>query len=373
VCYHLLRFAILWRLLGSQKESCVTTRTYRLILAGLGNVGRNFVGLLQSQNKLLRERYAVSFILVGAADSRGAASDPQGLDLTALLAAKRSGQSVDTLFGGQAGRTGLDLARALEADVLLEATPVNLKDGQPGLDIVRAALGRGVSAVLANKGPLALAYQELAALSDLRSNVQRPPLLRFSACVGGAMPTINIGWRDLAGCQVERVEAVLNGTTQGILRMMETGVPYADALAEMQRRGLAETDPTLDVAGWDAANKTVILANAVLRRPTTLADVAVEGITTLTAEDLRAAATRGERIVLLCLAERHADDYALSVRPTALPADHPLARMSGDEMGIVYYTDIAGRLSVTTRETDPVPTAAAMLRDTIEIVTAPKH
>jgi len=366
----------------------VSFHTYRLILAGLGNVGRNFVGLLQSQSHLLRERYGISFILVGAADSRGTASQPQGLDLDALLAAKRAGQGVDTLPGGQAGRTGLDLARTLGADVLLEATPVNLKDGQPGLDIVRAALERGISAVLANKGPLALAYQELATLSDLRSNVEtaRPelaeefersnvqrPALRFSACVGGALPSINIGWRDLVGCRIERVEAVLNGTTQAILRMMENGAAYADALAEMQRRGLAETDPTLDVAGWDAANKTVILANAVLRRPTTLADVAVEGITTLTAEDLRAAMLRGERIVLLCLAERQGSDYTLSVRPTSLPAEHPLARMAGDEMGIVYYTDIAGRLSATTRETDPVPTAAAMLRDTIEIVTSRKQ
>jgi homoserine dehydrogenase len=183
------------------------------------------------------------------------------------------------------------------------------------------------------------------------------------------MPTINVGWRDLAGCQIERVEAVLNGTTQGILRAMEQGVTHADALSEMQRRGLAETDPTLDVEGWDAANKLVILANAVLRRPTTLADITIEGITQLSAEALRAATLRGERVVLLCLAERNNADYRLSVRPTTLPADHPLARMSGDEMGIVYYTDIAGRLSMTTREIDPLPTAAAMLRDTIEIVT----
>ncbi len=184
------------------------------------------------------------------------------------------------------------------------------------------------------------------------------------------MPTINIGRRDLAGCRIERVEAVLNGTTQGILRMIESGTSYAEALAEMQRRGLAETDPTLDVAGWDAANKTVILANAVLGRPTTLADVAVEGIVGIDADELRAAGARGERIVLLCLAARAGDDYRLSVRPTALPLDHPLARMGGDEMGVVYYTDISGRLSVTTRETDPLPTAAALLRDTIEIVTS---
>ena len=183
------------------------------------------------------------------------------------------------------------------------------------------------------------------------------------------MPTVNVGWRDMVGCQIERVEAVLNGTTQGILRAMEQGTSYTDALAEMQRRGLAETDPTLDVEGWDAANKVAILANAVLHQPTTLADVAVEGITRLTAGDLRAAGARGERIVLLCLAERVGGAYRLSVRPTALPADHPLARMSADEMGIVYHTDIAGRLSMTTRETDPVPTAAAMLRDTIEIFT----
>ena len=183
------------------------------------------------------------------------------------------------------------------------------------------------------------------------------------------MPSVNVGWRDMRGCRIERVEAVLNGTTQGILRAMEQGTSYAEALAEMQRRGLAETDPTLDVEGWDAANKIVILANAVLRQPTTLTDVAVEGITQLTADELRAASARGQRIVLLCLAEPAGDGYRLSVRPTALPAEHPLARMSADEMGIVYHTDIAGQLSMTTAEMSPVPTAAAMLRDTIEIFT----
>jgi homoserine dehydrogenase len=355
----------------------------RLILAGLGNVGRSFLGLLRSQQSLLRERYRVAFVVVGAADSGGAAIDPAGLDVAALLAAKQAGRSVATLPRvGQPEMAGAELARTIDADILLEATPVNLQHGQPGLDIVRAALGRGLHVVLANKGPLVLAYAELAALSDLAAEVGggqageapaarprfRPPCLRFSACVGGYLPTVNLGRRDLAGARIERVEAVLNGTTQGILRMMEAGVSYAEALAEMQRRGLAETDPTLDVEGWDAANKLVILANAVLGRPTTLADVAVEGITRLTTTDLRAAGERGERIVLLCLAEWQHATYRLSVRPTALPLDHPLARMGGDEMGIVYYTDIGNRLSATTREHDPRPTAAAMLRDVLEIV-----
>ncbi|HEX5692339.1 MAG TPA: homoserine dehydrogenase [Roseiflexaceae bacterium] len=361
---------------------------HRVIVAGLGNVGRSLLEILQSQAELLRERYGVAFVLVGAADSSGAALDPDGLDIAAVLAAKAAGNGVATLPEvGKPGMGGIDLARGLEADLLLEATPVNLQTGQPGLDIVRTALGRGMPVVLANKGPLALAYQELAALSDLAHDqellrqankqigdpdttvvVSRSPALRFSACCGGAMPTINIGWRDLVGCRIERVEAVLNGTTQGILRAMEGGGEYADALAEMQRRGIAETDPTLDVEGWDAANKLVILANAVLGRPTTLADLEVEGIANVTSAELREALAHRSRLVLLGLAEWIEGDYRLSVRPTALPLDHPLARMSGDEMGVVYHTDIAGRQSATTLERGPVPTAAAMLRDMIEIV-----
>src|SRR6478736_6926609 len=149
-------------------QSSVPTKTYRLMLAGMGNVNRSFLGILQSQAALLRERYGLAFAIVGAADSGGAAIDPAGLDIAMLLAAKRAGSSIATLPGvGRAGITALDLARTLDADALLEATPVNLRDGQPGLDVVRAALGRGIACVLANKGPLALAYAELAGMSDL--------------------------------------------------------------------------------------------------------------------------------------------------------------------------------------------------------------
>ena len=228
-------------------------------------------------------------------------------------------------------------------------------------------MGRGRHAVLANKGPLALAFAQVAALGDMDGAPGRPQL-RFSACVGGALPSVNVGRRDLAGARIRRVEAILNGTSQGILRMMEQGIAYGEALAEMQRRGLAETDPSLDVEGWDAANKLVIIANAVLRRPTTLKDVSVEGVLGLTAADLVSAQARGERIVLRCLAEWTGNDYALSVRPTALPLAHPLARMSGDEMGIVYETDITGRQTISTQERDPIPTASAMLRDAVDVM-----
>ena len=342
----------------------------RLILVGLGNVGRSFLRVLESQAPLLRERYQREFIVVGAADSGGTAFDPRGLDAGAVLAAKERGDSVASLpLVGHAGMSGIELVRSIPADAVLESTPVDLRTGQPGLDIVRAALRHGLPVVLANKGPLALAYGELAALSDL-GDPARPPL-RFSACVGGAMPTINLGVRDLAGARILRVEAVLNGTSQYILRAMEQGLGFAEVLADAKRRGLTETDPSLDVEGWDAAAKLVIVANAVLRQSATVADVEVEGISGVTPEMLGAAARRGERIVLLCLAEPRGDrseTFRLSVHPTALPLGHPLARMDGDEMGVVYHTDIAGRASATSLERDPMPTAAAMLRDLLEIV-----
>jgi homoserine dehydrogenase len=207
---------------------------------------------------------------------------------------------------------------------------------------------------------LALAFQELEALA--REN--KVPL-RYSACVGGALPTINIGLRDLAGARVLKVEAMVNGTCQGILRLMESGYSFDQALDEMKRRGVVEADPSLDIDGWDEAVKLVIIANAVLRRPTTIADVQVSGIRDLTVEHLRAAAARGERYVLLGTADPAGNDWALKVEAVALPQAHPLARMSGDEMGIVYHTDISGIIGATVLETDAMPTAAAMLRDVV--------
>src|SRR5436853_6981660 len=156
----------------------MSVSTYRLILVDLGNAGRSVLNLIHSQNTLLRDYYKIAFTIVGAVELGCAAIDPAGLDVEALLAAGRAGRNVATLPGvGWPGMSGLEVARTVEAELLLEATPVNLQHGQPGLDIVRAALQRGLHVVLANKGPLVLAYDELAAMSDLAGDkeTRRPP------------------------------------------------------------------------------------------------------------------------------------------------------------------------------------------------------
>jgi homoserine dehydrogenase len=178
---------------------------------------------------------------------------------------------------------------------------------------VRTALRRGLHAVLASKGPLVLAYQELVRLTG-------PGTLAFSGAVCGGLPTVNVVRRDLAASHIRRVDGIFNSTTQVILGLLAAGQPYTAALAEARRCGNAAPDPALDMDGWDAASKLVILANAVLGQPATLADVLVTGIGGVTAEAALAASTAGGRLSLLATAEESAGSYAPQVAPVALPA-----------------------------------------------------
>ena len=207
-----------------------------------------------------------------------------------------------------------------------------------------------------------LAFSRLAALAR-----QRGVQLRYDATVAGGLPAVNLGERDLATARILRLEGILNMTANYILVRMSEGLGYQAALAEAQAAGHAEADPRLDVEGWDAASKLVILANGTLGQPATLADVAVEGILGVTPAMLREAVAADRRIRLVAVAEQRAEGYALRVGPAALAAAHPLARLSGDQMGVVFETDISGVISAAIVEETPVPTAAAMLRDLVEI------
>lgn len=324
-------------------------------------------------------RYGAELSVVGVAELGGAAVDPDGLDLAVVVAALASRTPLAELAGvGRAGMSAVDLLRACDPDVLLGATPVNLANGQPGLSLARAALASGTHVVLADKGPVALAYDELAAASDLAGGwgVRRPqrahggdrPCLRFSAAVAGALPVINIGTRDLAGEEITCIEGVFNGTSQYILRSMETGASFTAALADTQRRGIAEADPSLDVDGHDAAFKLLITANAVLGARARLDDVEVTGIRTVSPEVLQAAGESGHRVVPLAVVERSSDGYRMWVGPESVPGDHPLARLRPDEMGVVYYAGRVERISAASVEPRPEPASAAMLRDVLDIV-----
>ena len=338
-------------------------RTVEAALIGLGNVNRNFLRILEMKETELARRYGIAFRVVCVADSSGVAVDPAGFDPLTLRQFKEAGGRVAALPGVVPGATPASILATLPCDLVLEASPVNLITGEPGLSAVRATLRRGITAVLANKGPLVLAYREL---HDLAAATGAG--LAFSATVCGALPVINIGQRDLIAAEIHAVRGIFNATTNFILAEMAAGRSYPAALAEAQRRGIAESDPTLDVEGWDTANKLVIIANSVLGIDATLANVAVRGITGVTAAELATEAARGATIKLLATATRTGDGYTLSVQPTSIPSTSFLGQCTGWEMGVEFTSDLYGLMHHKIWEREPLPTAAAMLRDAVNLL-----
>jgi homoserine dehydrogenase len=342
------------------------TKTINTFLVGLGNVNRNFLRILEMKGERLAAEYRLVFRIMAIADSSGVALNAEGFDPATTRQVKESGIPVRAMAGYQPGLTPAEIAATLACDLVLEASPVNLQDGEPGLSVTRNALQRGITVVLANKAPLVLAFAELSELAHSTGAG-----LAYSATVCGALPVINIGRRDLIVADILHLRGIFNSTSNFVLSEMAAGRDYATALAEAQRRGIAETDPSLDVEGWDTANKLVIIANSFLGIHATLADVTVQGITHLTPADLQAAAQRGERIKLVAKAEAQAQGgYQFRVEPTSLPASDFLADCDGWEMGIEVRSDLYGLMYHKIWEREPLPTAAAMLRDAVNLFTS---
>jgi homoserine dehydrogenase len=338
----------------------------RLAVVGLGNVGRRFLELLRIKEPLLRERFGLEFVVTAAGDTSGGAEYYRGLDVPTILELKSSGKGVAAYpQHGRGEMTMVDVVRSCHADVLVENTLTNLTDGEPGLSTMRQAITQKMHIATANKGPLVLAYQDLFA----RAAKQGVRILH-SATVAGGLPVVNLGRRDLGASEITKFEGIVNGTTNHILDAMARGESYESALAHAQAVGMAEADPTLDVDGWDAANKLVIVANACLRRPTLLQDIRVEGIRGITSADFERARAEDRVIKLVARAVRRGTDYELTVKPEFLERSHPLAGVHGGYMAVLYESDINGEIFARIQEENPYPTAAGVLRDAINLYVA---
>jgi homoserine dehydrogenase len=334
----------------------------KIVMVGLGNVGRRLLELMSRKRELLRRRFDLEFMIVAAADSSGARIFSGGVTPEVLIDLKTRGRKITD---GSGPVDPVSVVQSVEADLLVELSPTNLKTGEPGLSLIRGALGRKMNVVTANKGPLVLAFGELME-SARRQGVR----LLHSATVTGGLPTLNLGRRDLGACEFTGFDGIVNATTNYILTRMSEGESFEAALHHAQVVGHAEADPSLDVDGWDAAFKLVIIANAVFGRLTRLDEVEVVGIRGVKEEELREARANGQVIKLVARAERAAGgkgDFSFSVKPERLDADHPLAGVNADMMGVIYRTDINGTIFASIEERDPYPTAAAVLRDMIDV------
>ena len=335
-----------------------------LALVGLGNVGRRFLRLLIEHDDTLREKYGLAFSVHCAVDSSGVAVSDDGFDLAHLLEHKGRGLKLRELREFDDGLTLAVALDSVQCDILLEASPVDLITGNPGLSNCRTALDLGLHLVLANKAPLALAQAEL---DRLAADVDVGIL--YSATFCGGLPVLNIVRRDMVCGKILGFRGIFNSTTNFILEEMLKGRSYADALSETQERGIAEADPSIDVGGWDTAAKLVIAANSIVDAMITLADVSVSGIEDVQLDWLEQCRREGSVLKLVATAERIDAEWRFQVEPTPVPIASFLGSCSGWEMAIEIQSDIYGKSFHKLWEREPVPTAASMLRDAVHLAT----
>lgn len=331
----------------------MSMQTIPLILAGYGNVGRAFYRLIHDKRPLLLDRFGLDLGIQAVVRSRGGRISP------GTLAGPLGSRDWDSAVKLD------DALRQLKPGVLVECLPSNLKTGEPALSAVRRALGLGWSVAAASKGPLVV---DLKGLRDLAR--EKGAHLKYSASVGAALPTLDVGLRSLAGTELLGLEAILNGTSNYILTRMMEGLEYEAALLEAQSKGIAEPDPQMDVEGWDAASKLLIIVNSMLDTSYSLDDVRVDGIADFLKFALRRAGAEGKKIKLLARLRRQGESVVLSVGPELLDASHPLFSVDGTNKGITFTTDSMGVLTVMGGKSDPRGAAAALLKDIIGMFVA---
>jgi homoserine dehydrogenase len=330
----------------------------RLAFIGFGNVGRALGHLLIIKRRLLETRYGLHARVVALATGRhGAVVRPEGLDLQQALATVDAGGSLHDL-GTPVPADGQAFVRAVEADVLLESIPVNYQTGQPALGYLQAALERGMHVITANKGPVVHGYRHLTELA--RRHGRR--FLFESAVMDGA-PIFSL-WREtLPSAELISFRGILNSTTNLILTRMEAGETYDQALAHAQSIGIAETDPSGDVLGWDAAVKVAALVTVLMDTPLTPDRVERRGIDGFTQDDIRSAARDGRRWKLVCTARRTEAGLTARVQPEQVDPSDPLYTVMGTSSAVSFTTDVLPSLTISEGDPGPLTTAYGMLAD----------
>lgn len=334
----------------------------RLMIIGLGNVGQALLQIIRDDVDFLEERFGVRFKVVAVNDMRlGSLYDPNGLSLQALLEGAKAG-GIASVQAAQHGWSVETMLEQAEADTLVEASFTDLQTGEPATSYIRKALMLGKYVVTTNKGPIALHFHELQTLAQ-----EHGASIGFEGTVMSATPAMALGINLLAAAGIQRIQGILNGTTNFILSQMETGKSYEDALAEAQALGYAEADPTGDVEGFDAAGKVVILSNLVMEAKITMQEVDRKGITQLTSQDIQNAKEDGRRWKLIGAVEIVDGQIKASVQPTALPVEHPLANVGGATNAITYTTHLLGDVTLIGAGAGRLETGYALINDLLAI------
>ena len=339
-------------------------KTLKLCFIGFGNVGQKVSALLLEKQDWLRETFATDVIVTGIAGrSKGSLVDPAGLDLRESLSQVQTTGRFDPASPAAFEGTPEEMMAASGADVLVEMSTLSIRDGLPAADYIRYALRRGMHVITANKGPEAWYYKELKALAE-----EAGKQFLYETIVLDGTPTFNLMTETLHGNTISGITGILNGTSNYVLKLLEEGKSYDEAIKAAQDIGLAEADPSMDIDGWDGAAKICAMANILMDASITPDDVEVESVRSVTAEKLADAKQRGMCIKYICRAEQTEDGVKVSVKPEELPREHAYNSVNGTSAVFTLYTDLAGELTII--QTDPglLQTAYGIYSDLITLL-----
>lgn len=337
---------------------------YNLALLGFGNVGQSLARLLLEKREDLRKQYHLTFSVTGIATGRhGATINKNGLDLELALAVVGQGERLDSLSTERIPADAFDFIARCGAEVLFENTPVNYETGQPAVDHLRRALELGMYAITANKGPVVHAYRSLKELAEGKG-----VKFFFESTVMDGAPIFSLFREALPAARLRALYGILNSTTNMILSRMEAGESFDQAVAHCQKIGIAETDPSGDIDGWDAAVKVAALSTVLMGIPLLPSQVERQGIRGIGLEEINQARQEGKRWKLVCSARREGDTVVAKVAPEQVDSDSPMYGVEGTTSIVQFETDVLGLLSVVEANPGPHTTAYGLLADFINAV-----
>jgi homoserine dehydrogenase len=294
-------------------------------------VGRSLLRLLISKESELRRKYDIRWRLTGIASRRiGWIAESDGLNPISAL-------------GGNFPRMANPLHNVREwlerskADMLFETSSLNAMTGQPAIEHLAAALELGAHAITANKGPLVHDYQRLATLAK-----EKGKQFLFESTVMDGAPIFSLFPLGLPAAELRGFSGVLNSTTNVVLTEIEKGRSLDEAVKRAQAMGIAETDPSQDLDGWDSAVKVAAIVNVLMNVPLRIEQVQRTGIRELSEEKIRSVRAAGMRYKLVCRAERRGDGVDCRVGPELLLMSDPMAGLEGSSSAVRFDLDVFG-------------------------------
>ncbi|NLY46006.1 MAG: homoserine dehydrogenase [Tissierella sp.] len=334
----------------------------RIAIIGYGGVGRAFVRLIiDKKDELYKE--GINPIVKYVLGSKGGVYDKEGIDIEKFIDFPSNKSICEYPEIGSKSITFDTVLKNKDVDIVIEMTPTNLETGEPGLNYIRRSLENGIHVITSNKAPILLAYKKLYQIA-LENKVQ----LGIGCTTGGALPSINGGIIDLAGANINSIEGILNGTTNYILEEMDRSkIEYPEALKKAQKLGIAETNPTLDVEGWDTATKLLILTNVLMNENKTIEDIDVKGITSIKLSDIEELSKKDKKYKLIGRTTILAGKIKMTVGPEIVGSDNLLYNVNGKDKVVKYTSDTLGDLTIIGGASGVIPAAASILRDLINI------